>query len=142
MIQITPNISIDENEIQESFVRAQGPGGQNVNKVATAVQLRFDVANSFSLPEEVRERLVSQAGNAITEDGILMIEARRFRTQGRNRKDALDRLVGMIRTAAIPTAIRYKTKPTLGSKIRRLESKRKGSEIKSRRGPIHPFSAQ
>jgi ribosome-associated protein len=140
VIQITPNIALDDREIQESFVRAQGPGGQNVNKVATAVQLRFDVAHSVSLPDDVRQRLISLAGNAITEDGILMIEARRFRTQGRNREDAIDRLVAMVREAAEPPPIRYKTRPSLGAKIRRLESKRRGSEIKSGRGPIHPTS--
>ncbi|MFC1893386.1 alternative ribosome rescue aminoacyl-tRNA hydrolase ArfB [Chloroflexota bacterium] len=137
MIHITRTIMIDETEIQEYFVRASGPGGQNVNKVATTVQLRFDVANSRSLPEEVRERLISLAGNRITEDGILIIEARRFRTQGRNREDATDRLVKLIRNAAQRPTIRRKTRPTLASKIRRLESKHRGAEIKRVRGPVH-----
>ncbi len=138
MIQITRTITIDEREIQEYFVRASGPGGQNVNKVATTVQLRFDVANSRSLPEEVRKRLISLAGNRITEDGILIIDARRFRTQGRNREDATDRLVKLIRNAAKRPPIRRKTRPTLASKIRRLESKRRGAESKRVRGPVHP----
>ncbi len=138
MIRITRTIMIDESEIQEYFVRASGPGGQNVNKIATAVQLRFDVANSRSLPEEVRIRLISLAGNRITEDGILIIDARRFRTQGRNREDATDRLMKLIRNAAKRPPIRRKTRPTLASKIRRLESKRRGSESKRKRGPVHP----
>ena len=138
MIQITPTITVDENEIHEDFVCASGPGGQNVNKVATCVQLRFDVANSRSLPEEVRERLMALVGNRITENGILIIDARRFRTQGRNREDATDRLVKLIRKAAQRPPIRRKTRPTLASQRRRLESKRRGAENKRIRGPIHP----
>ncbi len=137
MIHITRTITIDESEIQEYFVRASGPGGQNVNKVATTVQLRFDVASSCSLPEEVRKRLISLAGNRITEDGILIFDARRFRTQGRNREDAIDRLVELIRNAAQRPKIRRKTRPTLASKIRRLESKRRSAESKRVRGPVH-----
>ena len=138
MIHITRTITIDESEIQECFVRASGPGGQNINKVATAVQLRFDAANSRSLPEEVRKRLISLAGNRITEDGILIIDARRFRTQGRNREDAIDRLAELIRNAAQRPKIRRKTRPTLASKIRRLESKRRIAESKRTRGFVHP----
>ncbi len=130
MIHITRTITVDESEIKESFVRSSGPGGQNVNKVATAVQLRFDVANSRSLPEEVKMRLISLAGNQITEDGMLIIDARRFRTQGRNREYAADRLVEIIRNAAQRPKIRRRTRPTKASKIRRLESKRRVAESK------------
>lgn len=138
MIQITPAIKIDESEIQEYFIRASGPGGQNVNKVATTVQLRFDAVNSRSLPAEVRRRLILLAGNRITGDGILIIEARRFRTQARNRKDATDRLVELIRDAAKRPNIRRQTRPTLASKVRRLESKRRSAESKRERGQLHP----
>ena len=137
MIPVTRTISIDQNEIHEFFVRASGPGGQNVNKVATTVQLRFDVANSRSLPEEVRKRLIALAGKRITEDGILIIDAGRFRTQGRNREDAIARLVELIRDAARRPIIRCKTRPTLASKTRRLESKHRSAETKRVRGSVH-----
>ncbi len=137
MTQITSTIKIDESEIQEYFIRASGPGGQNVNKVATTVQLRFDVANSRSLPEEVRKRLISLAGNRITKEGILIIEARRFRTQGRNREDATARLIELIRNATRRPNIRRKTRPTLASKVRRLEGKHHSAESKRIRGPVH-----
>jgi ribosome-associated protein len=141
MIQITPTIAIDESEITLEFVRASGPGGQNVNKVASAVQLRFDARNSPSLPDAVRERLARIAGKRMTEDGVLIIEARRFRTQERNRQDAFDRLVALIQKAAQKPKARRKTKPPPASKRRRLEAKRRRSEKKRlRRSP--PFSKE
>lgn len=140
MIRITRTIAIDEREIQEHFVRASGPGGQNVNKVATAVELRFDVANSPSLSEEVRKRLITLAGNRITEDGILIIDSRQFRTQGRNREDAIERLVELVRRAAQRPKTRRQTRATLASKLRRLESKRRSAETKRVRGSVQPFN--
>jgi len=134
MIQITPTIAISESEIQEEFIRASGPGGQNVNKVASVVQLRFNVAQSPSLPDDVRERLLKIAGKRITADGILIIEAGRFRTQSQNRKDAMDRLKALIKQASQPPKPRIETTPTRASKERRLESKRQRSEIKRLRG--------
>jgi len=138
MIRITPTISVDERELQLEFIRASGPGGQKVNKVATAVQLRFDVIDSPSLPDDVRDRLIRLAGKRMTEDGVLVIEARRYRTQDRNRKDAIDRLISLIQKAIVPPKSRRKTKPTLASKERRLEDKRRRSKIKRRRRYIPP----
>ena len=136
MIQVTPTIAIDENEIHQEFIQSSGPGGQNVNKVATAVQLRFDVANSPSLPDEVRERLLSLTRRRITKEGVLVIDARRFRTQGANRQDSMERFVELIRKAAQKPQIRRKTRPTLGSKMRRLEAKRHRAKTKRLRRSI------
>jgi ribosome-associated protein len=133
MLQVTDTITIEEREIQLEFIRASGPGGQKVNKVATAVQLRFDVRNSPSLPEEVRTRLIGLAGSRVTEAGVLIINARRYRTQERNREDALDRFVELVRQAAKAPQQRKKSKPTLASKMRRLEIKRRLSEKKRMR---------
>jgi len=136
MIRVTSAIAIDESEIHEEFIRASGPGGQNVNKVATAVQLRFDVAGSPSLPEEVRERLIGLAGRRVTGDGVLVIDARRYRSQDRNRADALDRLIELIRQAARKPGTRRKTRPTRASRLRRLAAKRRHSQTKRLRGPV------
>jgi ribosome-associated protein len=136
MIYITKDISIDEKEIKEEFVRASGPGGQNVNKVSTAVQLRFDVRNSSSLPGDVRERLIRIAGNRLTSEGVLIIDARRFRYQERNRRDALDRFMELVRQAARKPKIRRKTQPTPGSRLKRMEAKRHHAEKKNSRQPV------
>ncbi len=130
MIEITPSLSIDDNEIQLDFIRSSGPGGQNVNKVATAVQLRFDVAHSPSLPEEVKTRLSQLAGSRLTADGVLIIEARQYRTQEQNRADAQLRLIDLLRQAAQKPRPRKKTRPSVAAKARRLDEKRQRSETK------------
>jgi ribosome-associated protein len=132
MIAITPNFSIEENELQYAFIRASGPGGQNVNKVATAVQLRFNVDHS-SLPVEAKERLHRLAANKITGDGELLIEAKRFRTQEQNREDALNRLVELLKRAFEKPRTRRKSKPTVASKEKRLKEKKQRGEVKKLR---------
>src|SRR5438105_9351359 len=133
MIRITDHIAIDDGEIAESFIRSSGPGGQNVNKLATAVQLRFDVRHSPSLPDEVRARLERLAGRRLTRDGVLVITAQRHRTQERNRDDALERLIALIRRAAVAPVPRRPTKPTAGARERRLQSKKRRGSIKDLR---------
>jgi len=133
MLRITSRISLDEGELEERFVRSSGPGGQNVNKVASAVQLRFRIVDSPSLPEAVRQRLVRVAGRRVDKSGVLTIEARRYRDQSRNREDAVERLVRLIRRAAETSAPRRPTRPSAASRERRLDEKRKRGEIKKSR---------
>lgn len=136
MIPVTSHISLNPDELTFSFIRASGPGGQNVNKVASAVQLRFDAAQSPSLPAEVRHRLIDQAGRKATRDGVIVIEAKRFRHQTRNREDAVDRLVAMIVDAAKTPLRRRPSKPTRTSVANRLRTKKQRSTVKKlRRGP-------
>jgi ribosome-associated protein len=134
MIRVTDSISIDEAELQESFVRSSGPGGQNVNKLSTAVQLRFDVRHSPSLPNDVAVRLIRLAGRRMTKDGVLVLIAQNHRTQERNRADAQERLLDLIRQAAVRPTPRRATKPTKASKQRRIESKKRRSGLKAMRG--------
>jgi ribosome-associated protein len=138
MIRITPSIAIGEHEIAETFLRASGPGGQNVNKVETAVQLRFDVGSSTSLAEDVKRRLVRLAGNRMTREGVLVISAQRHRMRERNRADALERLIQLIRRAAIPPKPRRPTKPTAASRKRRLDEKKRRGGLKRLRGAKPP----
>ena len=138
MIVISPSISLNENEIQYDFIRASGPGGQNVNKVASSVQLRFYVRNSPSLTSDIKERLTKLAGRRITEEGILIIEAKRHRTQEQNRLEAVERLVDLIRRAQEKPKPRHATRPTRASREKRLAVKRKRSDIKkNRQTPPH-----
>jgi ribosome-associated protein len=133
MLRITRNIAIDENDVEISFIRASGPGGQNVNKLSTAAQLRYDTRR-LALAPDIAARLVRLAGQRLTKDGVIVIHAQRFRTQERNRADATDRLIELLREAAIRPPPRRATKPTLGSKQRRLESKKRRGDVKARRG--------
>jgi ribosome-associated protein len=132
-MQITPTLTIVESELSFSFVRASGPGGQNINKVATAVQLRFDVRNSASLPDDLKERLIKLAGARMTQDGELLIEAKRYRTQEQNRADALLRLTGLLEKAARRPRIRRATHPSLAARAKRIETKKKRGVIKKQR---------
>jgi ribosome-associated protein len=133
MIPITDTLALDESELGESFVRASGPGGQNVNKVASAVQLRFDVRHSPSLPADVRQRLERLAGRRVSQDGVLVITAQRFRSHERNRQDALERLVGLIRRAATPPRPRRPTRPTIAAREQRLADKARRARLKRQR---------
>src|SRR5262245_21840130 len=139
MIRITPSISIGEGELEEHFIRPSGPGGQNVNRLASAVQLRFDVRRSPSLPDDVRARLERLAGRRLTRDGVIVIDAQRHRTQERIREDARERLVDLIRRAAVAPVPRRATKPTAAARERRLQSKKRRSSIKGLRRTRPPL---
>jgi ribosome-associated protein len=136
MIRVTDDIALDENELHLEFVRASGPGGQNVNKVSSAVQLRFNVSQSACLTPEVKESLIKAAGRKVTADGVLVIQAQRFRSQEQNRADAINRLVTLIQKAAVAPKIRRKTKPSASARKRRLKDKHQRSQIKQSRKPV------
>lgn len=142
MIQITPSLAIDEREISEEFIRAAGPGGQHVNKVASAVQLRFDIAHSPSLPEEVRQRLLRQVRHRLTDEGVLIITAREARTQVQNRAAALAQFVEIVRRATIAPKPRRKTAPSATAKAQRLQRKRQRSDLKRIRRSVHKDSEE
>ena len=133
MLRITPSIAIPDAELEERFIRASGPGGQNVNKVATAVELRFDVANSRALPDGLKSRLLARRDRRLTDEGVLVITAQRFRTQERNREDARERLLGAVLAVLKPPKPRVATKPTRASKERRLSTKRERAQVKRQR---------
>jgi ribosome-associated protein len=133
MVKITPSIQINDEEIELNFIRSPGPGGQNVNKVSSAVQLRFNVQGSPSLPQDVKQRVIKLAGKRLSTEGVLIFEARQYRSQERNRQAALERLVRLILHASEPPKPRHKTRPTRAAILRRLETKRKRSEIKRMR---------
>ena len=133
MLRVSHNLAIDEDDIDIAFVRASGPGGQNVNKLATAAQLRFDTSKA-ALPDDARARLTRLAGQRLTKEGVIVIHAQRFRTQERNRQDAIDRLIELLKESLVRPTPRRPTRPTLGSKQRRLEGKKRRSDVKAGRG--------
>jgi ribosome-associated protein len=137
MIKINNNISIDENELSFNFIRSSGPGGQNVNKVSTAVQLKFDILNSAGLSENIKQRIITKGGKKVSKDGTILIEAKRFRTQEKNKQDALNRLITLIKDSSTEPKIRKKTKPTKISSDNRITEKKQKSEIKKYRKKIN-----